>query len=69
MFELDCPPLSSVLHFTPRFQSQPLSSRTTDYLWSRAQTDRVQDTINTAAIISASSNAQYLLLSQMMQRR
>lgn len=31
-------------------------SRLTDYLWFRAQTDSVQATINTAAIISASSN-------------
>lgn len=31
-------------------------SRLTDYIWFRAQTDSVQATINTAAIISASSN-------------
>lgn len=31
-------------------------SRLTDYLWYGAQTDSVQATINTAAIISASSN-------------
>lgn len=40
--------------FTPRFYRQPL--RLTDYLWFQAQTVSVQAMINTAAIISASSN-------------
>lgn len=40
---------SQILHSTTH-------SRLTDYLWFGAQTDSVQATINTAAIISASSN-------------
>ena len=48
-----CRPLRCSL--TPTFHTQPLS-RLTDYSWFRAWTDSAQATINTAAIISVSSN-------------